>query len=149
MIKWLFKNKTKSVLILLAVLLLIAVRIFEIQLFYDPFLLFFKMDYQNKELPIYDIWHLFLGITLRYFLNAVLSLCVIYLLFAKKSMLQLSAVLYLFLFVILSISFFGILKFQDQPDYFLLFYIRRFLIQPLFLVLFIPAFYYQLKLANK
>ncbi len=143
MIHWILKNKTKSAGILLAIVLLVGIRTFEKNLFYDPFLSFFKLDYQNKSLPVYNSWNLFFGIAFRYFLNTILSLWIIHLLFAKKSMIHLSLFLYIFLFIILSLVFFGILHFQNQPDYLLLFYIRRFLIQPLFLVLFIPAFYYQ------
>jgi exosortase F-associated protein len=36
-----------------------------------------------------------------------------------------------------------VVHFLDKENNFVLFYIRRFLIQPLFLLLFIPAFFYQ------
>ena len=143
MLKELLKNKKRLVLLFLALLGLIVVRIFEQQLFYDPFLSFFKLDYQNKPLPSFDGGQLFLGISFRYLLNTFFSLSIIYLLFKEIQLLKFAALLFAVLFVILTLIFFSLLLFSKQPDYLVLFYVRRFLIQPLFLVLFIPAFYYQ------
>jgi exosortase F-associated protein len=47
------------------------------------------------------------------------------------------------LFVILITAFFCILYFFKNQENLLLFYVRRFLIQPLFLIVFVPAFYFQ------
>ena len=41
-----------------------------------------------------------------------------------------------------------LLHFSKTQDYLFVFYVRRFLIQPLFLILFVPAFFYQ-KSVNK
>lgn len=127
------------------VLLLALIRLFEKQLFYDPFLDFFKGEFQNAQLPEYDSLLLFFGLVFRYLLNSVLSVAVIYVVFNDVPLTKFTTVLYLLFFVVLIMLFFGLLKFSNQPDYMLLFYIRRFLIQPLFLVLFLPAFYYQKK----
>ena len=143
MLKELIKDKKGLFFIALALLGLIFVRAFENQLFYDPFLSFFKTDYQNKPLPHLNQFLLFSNLLLRYALNTVFSLIIIRLLFNEKRLMIFSGYLFLFLFLVLILIFFGLLYFSDQPDYLILFYIRRFLIQPLFLVLFIPAFYYQ------
>lgn len=143
MLRELIKNKRRLFFIGLALLGLILVRAFEGQLFYDPFLSFFKTDYQNKPLPDLNCYLLFGNLLLRYALNTFFSLIIIRLLFNERNLMLFSGYLFIFLFVILVIVFFGLLHFSDQPDYLILFYIRRFLIQPLFLVLFIPAFYYQ------
>ena len=143
MLRELIKNKRRLFFIGLALLGLILVRAFEGQLFYDPFLSFFKTDYQNKPLPNLNCYLLFGNLLLRYALNTFFSLIIIRLLFNERNLMLFSSYLFIFLFVILVIVFFGLLHFSDQPDYLILFYIRRFLIQPLFLVLFIPAFYYQ------
>lgn len=143
MLRELIKNKRRLFFIGLALLGLILVRAFEDNLFYDPFLSFFKTDYQNKPLPNLNYNLLFVNLLLRYALNTFFSLIIIRLLFDERNLMLFSGYLFIFLFVILSIVFFGLLHFSDQPDYLILFYIRRFLIQPLFLVLFIPAFYYQ------
>jgi exosortase F-associated protein len=53
--------------------------------------------------------------------------------------------LYMIFGSILMISFFFVLNFFGEQSKMILFYIRRFIIQPIFLLLFIPAFYYQKK----
>ncbi|NBU81103.1 MAG: exosortase F system-associated protein, partial [Flavobacteriaceae bacterium] len=47
---------------------------------------------------------------------------------------------------ILMISFVFVLTFFAEESKMTLFYIRRFLIQPIFILLFIPGFYYQKKI---
>jgi exosortase F-associated protein len=143
MLRKLLQNKKRLFLIVFALLGLILVRAFENELFYDPFLTFFKSDYQNKSLPDYDSFLLFGNLLLRYFLNTFLSLIIIRFLFNDKKLMIFSSYLFLLFFIVLILVFFGLLHFSEKLDYLMLFYIRRFLIQPLFLVLFIPAFYYQ------
>jgi exosortase F-associated protein len=143
MLKKVLNNKVSILLLILFALGLVLVRAFENQLFYDPFLQFFKYDYQNKPLPAFDKSKLAVGLLFRYVLNMFFSLGIIYLLFKKRQLLKFSTMLFILLFIVLMILFFGTLHFFEQPDYLVLFYVRRFLIQPLFLVLFIPAFYYQ------
>lgn len=128
--------------ILVLLLLLISVRFFEKELFYDPFLLFFKSsDYQNKSMPEFETIKLSLNITFRYFLNSLFSIGIIYLLFRENNLLKFTTLLFVALFFIL-IGLFLLLTKGKSPDYLALFYVRRFLIQPLFLILFIPALYY-------
>ncbi|MBF2082162.1 exosortase F system-associated protein, partial [Flavobacterium psychrophilum] len=47
--------------------------------------------------------------------------------------------------VLLMIGFYIVLNFFDESQKTILFYIRRFIIQPIFILLFIPAFYFQKK----
>lgn len=143
MLKKINKHKFRIGLLLLSLIGLIFIRAFESHLFYDPFLSFFKLEYQNKTLPDFDGISLFFGLFLRYGLNALISLGIIYLLFKQLPLVRFAMLLYAIFFVVLMVLFFGLLYFSKEPDYLILFYIRRFLIQPLFLVLFIPAFYYQ------
>lgn len=145
MLSTLLRNKVTITVVTLLVGLLAAIRFFEQSLFYDPFLNFFKGEFQNENLPDYDAIQLFLGLLLRYLLNTSLSLAIIYAVFRELPLLKFAALLYGILFVLLITAFFVLLHFTDHPDYMLLFYLRRFLIQPLFLVLFLPAFYYQKK----
>lgn len=141
------RNKAKIAVVIALVGLLACVRLLEQSLFYDPFLEFFKEDFKNKPLPEYVPLKLFLGLVLRYGINTLLSLGVIYMVFKDRQLIRLTSFLYALFFVLLMAAFFGILTFFKTPDYMLLFYIRRFLIQPLFLVLFLPAFYYQKKVS--
>ncbi|MBA4154250.1 exosortase F system-associated protein [Flavobacterium sp.] len=124
---------------------LIFIRLYETQLFYDPFLVYFKNDYLNLPFPEYDTFLLLLNLISRYFFNTFFSLAIIFLLFKDFQLTKFAAFLYFFFFIILIFLFFGVLSFFDEQSNFLLFYVRRFLIQPLFLVLFIPAFYFQKK----
>ena len=126
--------------ILLLLILLVAVRLFQENLFYDPLLPFFKTE--NKVLPDYNSFKLFAGLAFRYFLNSIFSLAIIYLAFKDRGIVRLAAILYGLFFVVFITAFFIIIN-TDDVNLLLLFYIRRFLIQPLFLILFLPAFYYQ------
>ncbi len=122
---------------------LALVRFFEEALFYDPFLIYFKGDFNQMPLPNFDAFRLILNLLFRYGLNMLISLGLIYVLFRDKMMIQFSFFLYLIAFLVLMISFFLVLHFYVSDNNFLLFYVRRFLIQPIFVLLFIPAFYFQ------
>lgn len=135
-------NHKKQVFIVgLLVFILVLIRFFEENLFYDPFLAFFKSKFQGKPLPDYESFKLYLNVSLRYIANAIISLGILHVLFNDKKITKLSINLYLILFLILFLLFVLILNFSNH--HMLLFYVRRFLIQPLFLILLIPAFYYQ------
>ncbi|MEO4004423.1 exosortase F system-associated protein [Flavobacterium sp. CAU 1735] len=145
MLQNVWKNKQTILGILLAVVLLAVIRAFENELFYDPFLEFFRGTFQNTVLPTYETGRLVVSLSLRYWLNTGISLFIIYIVFREKSLLQLSGILYVFFYIVLLMVFIIMLRSSEKPDYMTLFYIRRFLIQPLFLLLFLPAFYYQKK----
>ncbi len=138
-------NKIKVALIVFMILLLAGIRAFESMLFYDPFLSYFKGDYLNLQFPYFDSFSLLLSLSFRYFLNTLISISIIYLIFNNVSLIRFVAVLYVIFFFLLIISFFSVVSFFDEQSNFVLFYIRRFLIQPLFLLLFIPALLYQKK----
>lgn len=123
------------------ILLLGLIRNFESQLFYDPFLEFFKGDYQNQELPEYNAWKLYGHYLLRYFLNTLLSVAMLFVIFKKWEIIKITTFLYLVFLVVLLMAFYAALNFQQNM--LVVFYIRRFVIQPIFLLLFLPGFYYQ------
>jgi len=122
------------------IVLLICVRVFETKLFYDPLLAFFK--YESKVMPQYDSLKLFLGLFFRYMLNSAISVGILWLAFKDVQVVKLSVALFAGLFVLLAAALFIVLGF-DKPNLLSVFYIRRFLIQPFLLILFLPAFYYQ------
>lgn len=136
------QHKYKVIVTIAIVLCFAIIRNFESQLFYDPFLNYFKLNFKNLPFPEVDCFKLFCGLLARYLLNTALSLILIYVLFQDKDMLRFSAFLYAFLIIVLFILFFVILICFPQWNW-LLFYVRRFIIQPIFVILFIPAFYYQ------
>jgi len=149
MLKKILNNKLRVFLVVLLIVLLAMVRLFEDILFYDPFLDFFKGEFANDPLPKFENGLLFAGLTFRYFLNSIISLAIIYFIFKEWELLKFAAFLYLFFLVVLLIAFFAIIYFSDGTSNLALFYVRRFLIQPLFVVLFIPAFYYQNHIVKK
>ena len=143
MLKKLLKNKGRLALLVLLFLLLAAIRAYEDTLFYDPFLNYFKSNYAILPLPKTNNLQLFFGLSFRYFFNTMLSLAMIYTLYQDSTMIKFASALYLLFFVILVIMFFMVLFYFGEANKMALFYIRRFLIQPIFLLLFVPAFYYQ------
>lgn len=143
MLNKLLDKKADVFTVLLLVCLLAAIRAFEDDLFYDPFLIYFKGDYRVLPLPEFNAVLLFVGMLFRFTLNTFLSLGIIYFLFKDKGMIKFASILYLLFFLVLIIAFFFILCFYGNQNNLLLFYVRRFLIQPLFVILFIPAFYFQ------
>ncbi|WP_055097220.1 exosortase F system-associated membrane protein [Flavobacterium aquidurense] len=142
MLNSLLKHKIKIIIAFLIIVCFVVIRIFEVQLFYDPFLIYFESDFKNLPIPQVDAFKLFYGLLLRYFLNTILSLMLIYTLFRDREILKFSAVIYGFFLLILFGMFFIILNYFPDGNW-LLFYVRRFIIQPIFVLLFIPAFYYQ------
>ncbi len=145
MLKKMFKNIAQILILSTLILLLISVRLLENQLFYDPFLIFFKSSSSTNALPIVDVLKLFFSYLFRYFLNTIISLLIIYILFKNKGLIKFTSFLYLIFFIVLISLFFIVYQYFAQTNKMTLFYIRRFLIQPVFLLLFIPAFYFQKK----
>ncbi len=136
-------NDTKKIgWSLFLILLLVLIRAFEETLFYDPFLEYFKTEYSQKALPSINIIKLFFSLGIRFYLNSMISLFLLYVIFNDKQIVKFSAFLFIVLGSILMISFIFTLTFFAHEKM-TLFYIRRFLIQPIFILLFIPAFYYQ------
>ncbi|MDN3674640.1 exosortase F system-associated protein [Flavobacterium branchiarum] len=143
MLNNILENKLKVFLLILFVLLLVSIRAFESQLFYDPFLAYFESDYEVLPLPEFDLIRLFFGLLFRYTLNAILSLGIVYVLFKEMEMVKFASILYAVFFLVLIVAFFCIIYFFANHNNLMLFYVRRFLIQPIFILLFIPGFYYQ------
>lgn len=124
--------------------LLVAVRFFEGDLFYDPLLLFFKSA-PNGVLPEFDTLQLVVHVSFRYVLNTVLSLGILWFAFESAEIIKLSAFFYVLFFVVLMLAFSILLGTSEAGQHMTLFYIRRFLIQPILLLILIPAFYFQKK----
>ncbi len=138
------KKALKIVSIVILACFLVLIRTFEDLLFYDPLLEFFKMDYKTLPLPKMDMLGLLTGVVFRFFMNTVISLAILWLVFKDKEIIKLSSILYGFLFVFLFTAFsFIVFTSEGTGSHLVLFYVRRFLIQPLFLLLLLPAFYFQ------
>jgi|SRR5690606_4512796 len=128
---------------------LILVRRFETELFYDPFLEFFKGDFLNNDYPQYDLTKIILSIFSRYFLNTFISILIIGLIFWNKKYMLFSTYVFIGFFLILLPIYVYFVETEFSFGENFGFYIRRFLIQPVLLLILIPAFYYQQFLAKK
>lgn len=137
------KNTLRILGIIFLVSLLFLVRAFEEMMFYDPLIVYFQNDYLYKAVPSLDSWRLILNMLFRYILNSIISLAIIYLIFKKPSYLKFASFFFMLAFILLIIFFGALLRNQFESGYLLPFYIRRFIIHPIFLFLLLPAFYYQ------
>ena len=126
-------------------LALVLVRVFENDMFYDPFIKYFHSSAYHTQgnFPEFSwLKHLF-SIAFRYSINTILSLIIIFLLFRDKQTLSFSAVLFLIQFLLLIIVYSIMLGNEFAWGYLSAFYVRRFLLQPILLILLVPALFYQ------
>ncbi|PIE49786.1 MAG: exosortase F system-associated protein [Flavobacteriales bacterium] len=130
------------------VFLLIMVRSLGDRMFYDPFIDYFRNDYLYVDIPGFKFLKLFYHLMLRYLANTLISLAIIYFAFQKKSLVIFSMKFYAIAFVILSIIYYFLLRNGMENGYLFTFYVRRFLIHPVFILVLLPAFYYQEKLVK-
>lgn len=136
------QKSTKYILLFLLFGLLVLVRIFENELFYDPYLTFFQNDYLYIDSPRREIFKVTLFTSLRYFLNTLISLGILFVVFKDRSIIKFSAVIYVLAFLILIAIYLYFVVNPRQEDYYLFFNVRRFIIQPIILMVLLPAFYY-------
>ncbi|MBL4605488.1 MAG: exosortase F system-associated protein [Flavobacteriaceae bacterium] len=129
--------------------LLFLVRAFETNLFYDPLIVYFQNDYLYKSIPELNSWYLVVDMLFRYTVNSVISLGVIYMIFLNKKYVKFSGFLLMFAFMIMIVVFTSLLRTNFESGYLFPFYIRRFIVHPLFLIILLPAFYYHRKLQKK
>lgn len=148
MLQKLLRHKLQVATVVFLVLLLAVVRMYEDALFYDPLLDYFKTNFLQLPFPKMDNLFVAGNLFLRYLINTLLSLAMIYTIFKNPELTRFAAVLYTIFFGALIIAFFVLLEFFPESKM-ILFYVRRFLIQPLFLLVFIPAFYFQERASAK
>lgn len=137
----------KYILIIVLIGMLFLIRAFEGDLFYDPLIEYFQNDYLYASMPELNIGKLIIDILFRYVLNSFITLGIIYVAFNKKSYVKFAGSFLFIAFLILLVIFVFLLKDEFRDNYLLPFYIRRFLIHPLFLLVLFPSFYY-MKLNN-
>ena len=137
------KYFVKIVFSLFFLWLLFLIRAFETTLFYDPLIDYFQNDCLHQKIDDIDSWRLLVNLFYRYLLNSTISLGLIWVLFKRQDYVKFSGVFFVLAFVILIIAFLFLLKDNLQGGYLLLFYVRRFIIHPLFLLLLVPLFFYQ------
>ena len=135
-------SRGRITIMALSVMGLFAVRHFETDLFYDPLKPFFNGAYKLEDLPEINTAKWVLSLMGRYFLNSILALLLLHAIFRKKTIVQFSAILHAILLGILLPTLILLLHVYVPGDYHALFYVRRFLIHPLLLLLLlIPSFF--------
>ena len=136
------------ILVFAGILGLVSVRFLEDKIFYDPFLEFFKADYKVAQVPDFIWGKLMLSHFFRFALNLIFSAIVVHFMFLNKKW-TIQAV---FLMVVAFLFFFPIylwcLYSKMEIGSLFTFSVRRFVIQPIILLLIIPIFYYRKKLGK-
>ena len=121
---------------------LILVRKFEDVLFYDPFIKYFHFVGHSKFLEI-DLPKLTASLMVRYLINTLLTVLIIWFIFWKKSYVKFSIIIMIIGLIILLPIYNYLISTQFSSGEMVFFYVRRFLIQPMFLLILVPCFYYQ------
>ncbi len=128
----------RAVFSAMLVLLLVAVRLFERQWFPEPLLDFFgSQRYLTGDLPALHPAD-YCTMLLRYITNAVFSLALLFLWVKNRRLRRFLVLFYAIAGPVLLILLIISATFYRPGEYHLLFYIRRMLIQPLFLFILIP-----------
>ncbi len=136
------KIRYRIAIISLLVGLLVLIRFFEHSLFYDPLIEFYQSDYLNDKVPHFITWKLLANVFLRFLLNTAISLAILYVSFLDKNILKFSVLLYILLFMVCFSGFTFLTLTIENENFMALFYLRRFLIHPIFVIILLPAFYY-------
>lgn len=135
------RNLWKISVLLILVGLLVLIRVYENVFFYDPFMHFFQGCLEVE--PERFAGHWYANVALRYLANTFISLGIIYVAFQRKEAVKFAGLLYLILFIALFPLFIFLMERVETGEYMAVFYVRRFLVQPIMILLLLPAFYYQ------
>lgn len=128
---------------------LVGVRMLEDAIFYDPFLNYFHEANKNMSFPQFEWGKLIVSHLFRFVLNLVFSCIIIYSLFKNKEWTIQGIVLITIIFAITFPIYLYCIYNKFEIGYLFSFYMRRFVIQPLILLLVIPLFYYRKQMLEK
>jgi len=128
---------------------LIGVRALEDTLFYDPFLNYFHEANKNIGFPAFEWGKLITGHLLRFLLNLMFSCLIIYGLFKNRQWTFQGAVMITIVFIISLLIYLYCISDRFEIGYLFSFYMRRFVIQPLIIMLIVPIFYYRKQMQGK
>ncbi|MFT5892910.1 MAG: exosortase F-associated protein [Dokdonia sp.] len=142
------KGVLRAFVVFLCLLGFVFIRFRESELFYDPLIPFFKSNYQRMALPDMEMGKLFLHLFLRYLINTGGSLIILWMAFKERGIIKFASLFYGVVFVVLVLVLSILFKTQEVGAYLPIFYVRRFLIQPILLFMLLPAFYYYRKMSN-
>lgn len=136
-------KKLKWIVVVLGVFGLIGVRVLEDRLFYDPFLAYFHDANIHAPFPDLDWGKLVVDYLLRFGLNTFFSVIIIQFIFLKKQWTIQALVMLLLVFAVTFPVYLLCIKDKFEIGYLFSFYVRRFVIQPILILLIVPLFYYR------
>ncbi|MCY0969609.1 exosortase F system-associated membrane protein [Chryseobacterium wangxinyae] len=128
---------------------LVGVRMIEDSIFYDPFLNYFHEANKNVIFPEFEWGKLIVSHIFRFVLNLFFSCIIIQFLFKNKEWTVQGAVLITIIFAITFPIYLYCIYVRFEIGYLFSFYMRRFVIQPLILLLIVPLFYYRKQMLLK
>ncbi|GAB0155089.1 exosortase F system-associated protein [Chryseobacterium sp. Alg-005] len=128
---------------------LISVRIFEDRMFYDPFLGYFHEADKTVSFPPFEWGKLIVNHLFRFLLNLFFSGMIIHFLFKNKEWTIQGTLLITIVFVITFPIYLYCISDRFEIGYLFSFYMRRFVIQPVIILLIVPMFYYRKQLLEK
>ena len=129
-------------LVLLGLTGLVVVRFYEQSWFYDPLIDFFRSDHKVMELPELAFGRLMWNTFLRYVINTSFSILILWSVFQRREVVQFALMLFVIGALILLPLLGILLELEGEGGHMTLFYVRRFLIQPIGLFVMLPAFYF-------
>lgn len=128
---------------------LISVRMFEDKIFYDPFLGYFHEADKSISFPAFEWGKLIASHLFRFVLNLFFSCVIIHFLFKNKEWTIQGAILITIVFAITFPIYLYCINDRFEIGYLFSFYMRRFVIQPLIILLIVPMFYYRKQIMQK
>lgn len=135
------RSVLKIMIILGLVGVLALIRLYEYRFFYDPFMYFFEQAFREGSTLDFSN-QMFFNVFLRFFLNTLISLLILWVAFRSWGIIKFSALIYAGFFIILFPLFIYLMHTVSPDDYLAAFYVRRFLAHPLLVLILLPAFYY-------
>ena len=134
------------IIVLIAISGLIGIRAMEDKIFYDPFLNYFHEASKKAVFPDFEWGKLVLNYIFRFSLNLIFSLIAVHFIFKRKDWTMQAGILICLVFAITFPIYLYCISTKFEIGYLFSFYMRRFVIQPLILLLIIPMFYYRKKM---
>ncbi|AFU69053.1 exosortase F-associated protein [Psychroflexus torquis ATCC 700755] len=122
---------------------IVLIRFYEHKLFLDPLLEFYSSESSYAQAPEFDVMQVIGSTSWRYWLNSIISIAIIGIAFPSRKTILFSMVFYALAYLILTLLFWLFVSDMERENFLTIFYIRRFLIQPIFVLVLLPAFYYQ------
>lgn len=134
------------IIVIIAILGLIGIRAVEDKIFYDPFLEYFHEANKKADFPDFEWGKLIINYIFRFLLNVIFSVIAVHFIFKRKVWTIQAAILMILVFAVTFPIYLYCISTKFEIGYLFSFYMRRFVIQPLVLLLIIPMFYYRQKL---